>query len=347
MNAHKDPFGQTSDGEDVFIYTLTNSKGLRVRTINFGATLVSLEVPDRDGNLTDVVLGFDDLEGYVKQATYMGVTVGRYANRIGNARFTLDGVEYKLSANHGVHQLHGGQKGFDKVLWHTREVVAAEDEAWVRMTYLSKDGEEGYPGNLECTVTYTLTNADELRISYEAQTDKKTVVNLTNHSYWNLAGPGSGTILGHELMLHAEKFTLIDTDLIPTGIIASIQDTPLDFTKPRRIGARMHQSGSGYDHNFVLSGAEGAIKPCARVREPNSGRVMEISTTEPGVQFYSANYLDGSVIGKKAQAYEKHAGFCLETQHFPDAPNKANFPSTVLEPGARYTSTTVHKFSTE
>jgi len=347
MNAHKDPFGQTPDGEDVFIYTLTNSKGLRVRIMNFGATLVSLEVPDRDGNLADVVLGFDDLEGYLKQATYIGVTVGRYGNRIGNARFTLDGVEYKLSANHGVHHLHGGQKGFDKVLWHTREVVAAEDEAWVKLTYLSKDGEEGYPGNLQGTVTYTLTNADELRISYEAETDKKTVVNLTNHSYWNLAGQGSGTILGHELMLYAEKFTLIDTDLIPSGIIASIQDTPLDFTKPRRIGARMHQSGSGYDHNLVLSGAEGAMKPCARVREPNSGRIMEISTTEPGVQFYTANYLDGSVIGKKAQAYEKHAGFCLETQHFPDAPNKANFPSTVLEPGARYASTTVHKFSTE
>jgi len=347
MNAHKDPFGQTPDGQEVFIYTLANVKGLRARITNFGATLVSLEVPDRDGNLTDVVLGFDDLEGYVKQSTYMGATVGRYGNRIGNARFALDGVEYKLTANHGVHHLHGGQKGFDKVLWNTREVVAAEDEAWVKMTYLSKDGEEGYPGNLQCTVTYMLTNADELRISYEAETDKTTVVNLTNHSFWNLAGQRSGSILGHELMLHAEKFTLIDTDLIPTGIIASIQDTPLDFTKAKKIGTRMHQTGSGYDHNFVLSGPAGAMKPCARVREPDSGRVMEISTTEPGVQFYTANYLDGSVVGKKSQAYEKHAGLCLETQHFPDSPNKADFPSTVLEPGAKYTSTTVHRFSTE
>jgi aldose 1-epimerase len=347
MNAHKDPFGQTPDGQDVFVYTLANSKGLRARITNFGAALVSLEVPDRDGNLTDVVLGFDDVKGYTEQTAYLGVTVGRYANRIGNARFTLDGVEYVLSANHGAHHLHGGTKGFDKALWNTREVVAAEDEAWVKMTYLSQDGEEGYPGNLQCTVTYVLTNADELRISYEAETDKRTVVNLTNHSYWNLAGHDSGDILGHELLLHSEKFTLIDTELIPTGIIASVQDTPLDFTKPKKIGARLRQTGSGYDHNFALSGEVGTMKPCARVREPKSGRIMEISTTEPGFQLYTANHLDGSLVGKKGKAYGEHAGLCLETQHFPDSPNKPDFPSTVLEPGARYASTTVHKFSTE
>jgi len=347
MNAHKDPFGQTPDGQDVFVYTLANSKGLRARITNFGAALVSLEVPDRDGNLADVVLGFDDVNGYIAQTVYLGVTVGRYANRIGHAKFTLDGVEYTLSANHGVHHLHGGNQGFDKALWTTREVVAAEDEAWVKMTYLSPDGEEGYPGNLQCTVTFMLTNADELRISYEAETDKKTVVNLTNHSYWNLAGQSSGDVLGHELLLHSEKFTLIDTDLIPTGIIASVQDTPLDFTKPKKLGARLRQTGSGYDHNYVLSNEAEAMKPCARVREPNSGRTMEISTTEPGFQFYTANYLDGSVVGKKAQAYQRHAGLCLETQHFPDSPNKPDFPSAVLEPGAKYTSVTVYKFSTE
>ena len=347
MNAHKEPFGQAPDAQDVFVYTLTNSKGLRARIMNFGATLVSMEIPDRDGNLADVTLGFDELGPYLEQTAYLGATIGRYGNRMGNAKFTLDGVEYKLSANLGVHQLHGGEKGFDKVVWNTQEMVAAEDEAWVKMTYLSKDGEEGYPGNLRCTVTYTLTNADELRINYEAETDKKTVINLTNHTYWNLAGQDSSDVFGHALMLNADKFTLIDTDLIPTGTIASIQDMPLDFTKPKAIGARMQQAGSGYDHNYVLNGEEGTMKPCARVREPNSGRVMEIFTTEPGVQLYTGNYLDGSLVGKKGTCYGKHAGFCLETQHFPDSPNKSDFPSTVLEPGAKYASVTVHKFSTE
>ena len=347
MNAHKEPFGQTPDGMDVLIYTLTNSKGLRARITNFGATLVSMHVPDRDGNLVDITLGFDNLDQYVAPNAYFGCTVGRYANRIANATFTLDGTEYKLAANHGAHHLHGGEKGFDKAVWKTEEAVAAEDEAWVKMSYLSADGEEGYPGNLRCTVTYTLTNADELRLSYKAETDKKTVVNLTNHSYWNLAGQGSGDILGHELLLNATKFTLIDTDLIPTGMIASVQDTPLDFTQPKKIGARMHQSGTGYDHNFVLTGDDGVLKPCAQVTEPKSGRVMEILTTEPGVQFYTANHLDGALVGKNGHAYDRHTGFCLETQHYPDSPNKPDFPSTVLNPGDRYTSTTVYKFSTK
>ncbi len=347
MNAHKDPFGQTAEGQEAFVYTLANSKGLRARITNYGATLVSLYVPDRDGNLGDVVLGFDDLQGYMEHTAYMGATVGRYANRIGKAKFTLDGTEYTLAANNGPNHLHGGIKGFDKVVWDTNEVVAAEDEAWVKMTHVSPDGDEGYPGSLQCTVTYTLTNADELRISYEATTDKKTVVNLTNHSYWNLAGQGSGNILGHELMLNAEKFTLIDKELIPNGIIASVLDMPLDFIRPKKIGSRIRQTGNGYDHNFVLKGEPGEMKLCAQVSEPGTGRVMEITTTEPGVQLYTGNFLDGTPAGKGGNTYDKHAGLCLETQHYPDSPNKPDFPSTVLEPGQTFTSQTVYKFSTK
>jgi aldose 1-epimerase len=347
MNAHKEPFGQTTDGQEVFLYTLTSSKGFRARITNFGATLVSLHVPDRDGSLGDVVLGFDTLEGYIHQTAYLGSTVGRYGNRIAKGKFTLDGTEYTLATNNGPNHLHGGLKGFDKMVWETQEAVAAEDEAWVKMTYLSPDGEEGYPGNLRCTVTYTLTNADELRISYEAETDKKTVLNLTNHSYWNLAGQGSGNILSHELMVNAEKFTLIDQELIPNGVIASVHDMPLDFTRPRTIGSRLRQTAGGFDHNYVLSGAVGEMKLCAQVRDPGSGRVMEIHTTEPGVQLYTGNFLDGSIVGKGGAQYDKHAAFCLETQHYPDSPNKPQFPSVVLEPGQTFTSQTVHKFSTK
>jgi len=347
MNAHTDPFGRTPDGQEVQVYTLASSKGLRARIMNFGATLVSLEVPDRHGNLGDVALGFDGLDSYIKPNPYIGATIGRYANRIANARFVLNGTEYKLTANEGVNQLHGGKVGFDKKLWSTQEAVAAENEAWVKMTYISGDGEEGYPGSLRCTVSYVLTNDDELRISYEAQTDKRTVVNLTNHSYWNLGGPDSANILGHELMVNAGKFTAIDKNLIPTGTIASVLDTPLDFTRPRAIGERMHHLGKGYDHNYVLRGDPKAMKFCAKVREPGSGRVMEIHTTEPGVQFYTSNYLDGSLIGKGGKPLNRHAGFCLETQHAPDSPNKPTFPSTVLSPGEKFTSTTVHKFATD
>ncbi|MBN1505588.1 MAG: galactose mutarotase [Sedimentisphaerales bacterium] len=345
MNVHQESFGQTAEGREVTLYTLTSSKGLRARVTDFGAALVSLHVPDRNGNLDDVVLGFDSLDGYVAQSAYIGVTVGRYGNRIGKGRFVLDGVEYKLAVNNGPNHLHGGVKGFDKVVWDTQEAVAAEDAAWVKMTYLSKDGEEGYPGNLTGTVSYTLTNADELRISYQGRTDKKTVVNLTNHSYWNLAGQGSGTILGHELTVNADRFTAVDAGLIPTGAIASVHDTPLDFTRPRTVGARLRQLANGYDHNYVLNGKAGVLRFCARVREPHSGRVMDIHTTEPGVQFYTGNFLDGSLKGKEGNHYAKHAGLCLETQHYPDSPNKPKFPSVVLEPGQEYTSLTVHKFS--
>jgi aldose 1-epimerase len=344
MNIHTEPFGRTPEGEEVSLYVLTSAKGLRARITNYGATLVALDVPDRHGKLDDVVLGFESLDKYVQKQPYIGATVGRYANRIGKARFALDGVEYKLTANEGPNQLHGGLKGFDKKLWQAEEVTAAEDRAWARMSCVSPDGEEGYPGTLRCTVTYMLTNEDELRISYEAETDKKTVVNLTNHSYWNLAGPGAGEILGHELTIHASRFTVVDKNLIPTGAIASVLDTPLDFQAPRTIGGRLRQLNRGYDHNYVLGGRSDALKLAAAVHEKNTGRTMEIYTTEPGLQFYTGNYLDGSLVGKGGKAYKKHAGLCLETQHYPDSPNQPTFPSTVLEPGRKFASLTVHKF---
>jgi len=343
MNAHTDPFGHTPDGQEAYAYTLTNSKGLRARITNFGATLVAMVVPDRHGNLQDVVLGYGNLDGYLHQDSYFGATVGRYANRIANAKFTLDGVEYKLAANEPPHHLHGGNEGFDKKLWRVEEVTAAENEAWVRMSYMSKDGEEGYPGNLTCKVTYILTNQDELRISYEAETDKKTVVNLTNHSYWNLAGQGN--ILGHELQLNSTKFTMVDTKLIPNGAIASVIDMPLDFMAPKKIGSRIRQTGGGFDHNYVITGKPGELKHCATLHEPTGGRMLEIHTTEPGVQLYTGNYLNESIVGKGDVPYARHAGLCLETQHYPDSPNKPTFPTTVLEPGQKFTSLTVHKFS--
>jgi len=346
MSIRKESFGQMPDGEQVDLYTLTNAHGLRARITNYGAILVSLEVPDKGGKLADVTLGYDTLDGYIKKSAFFGATVGRYANRIGKAKFVLDGVEYKLAANNGENHLHGGSKGFDKVVWDASE-VRAEDGVGVRMVYMSKDGEEGYPGNLACVVTYTLTKNDELKISYEALTDKATVVNLTNHSYWNLAGQGSGDILGHEVMLAADKYTVVDKGLIPTGEIRSVKDSPMDFTKPMTIGSRIDKVEGGYDHNYVLNSGGGTPALCARVYEPSSGRVMEIYTAEPGVQFYTGNFLDGSITGKGGKAYKKHYGFCLETQHFPDSPNKPDFPSVVLNAGEKYTTVTIHKFYTK
>jgi len=366
MGIKTEPFGRTPDGQAVDLYTLTNRDGLKAKITNYGAILVSMETPDRQGNLADLTLGYDNLEQYVKRGSFFGATVGRYANRIGGAKFVLDGIEYKLAANNGPNHIHGGKKGFDKVVWKLEEIKAQRDkgteaqsdEAFVRLSYLSKDGEEGYPGNLACTLTYTLTNNNELKISYQAETDKTTIVNLTNHSYWNLAGQGNGDILGHELMLNADRYTVFGEGLIPTGEIRSVKDSPLDFTKPTTIGARIGQVGSGYDHNYVLNSgllpplapgvagaSAGKLALCARVYEPNSSRVMEVHTTEPGVQLYTANFMD--VIGKAGKAYKKHYGFCLETQHFPDSPNKPNFPSVVLKPGEKFTSLTVHKFYTK
>lgn len=344
MKAARETFGQTPEGQTVYLYTLVNPHGLTVRVMNYGAILVSVETPDRNANALDITLGFDTLDGYLGQHPYFGAVVGRYANRIGGAKFTLDDVEYKLAANNGPNHLHGGIKGFDKRVWKQEEVKSTDKQASVRLSYLSKDGEEGYPGNLACSVTYTLTNDDRLKISYEAQTDKTTVVNLTNHTYWNLAGPGTGDILSHELMLNADRYTPVDEGLIPTGELKSVAGTPFDFTEPMPIGSRIEQVGIGYDHNYVLKSGGGSPALCARVHEPTSGRVMEVRTTEPGVQFYTGNFLDGSIAGKDGKIYKKHYAFCLETQHFPDSPNKPQFPSVVLKPGEKYTSTTVYSF---
>jgi aldose 1-epimerase len=347
MSVGTQPFGKTPDGQEVELYTLANTNGLKATITNYGAILVSLEVPDRDGKLADITLGYDTLEGYIPRHPYFGATVGRYANRIGAAKFKLNDIKYQLAANNGPNHLHGGIKGFDKVVWTAEYVLADKDGAKVKLSYLSKDGEEGYPGNLKCTVIYTLTKDDELKINYEAETDKPTVINLTNHSYWNLAGQGSGDILGHELMLNADRYTPVDEGLIPTGEIRSVKDSPMDFTKPMAIGSRIAQVEGGYDHNYVLNSGGGTLALCAKVYESTSGRIMEIYTVEPGVQFYTGNFLDGSITGKAGKVYKKHYGFCLETQHFPDSPNKPDFPSVVLKPGDKYTTVTVHKFYTK
>ncbi len=347
MSITKESFGQTPDKQTVVLYTLTNPNGVKAKITSYGAILVSLETPDKNGNIADIILGFDTLDGYLKEHPYFGVIVGRYANRIGAAKFELNDVEYKLAANNGANHLHGGIKGFDKVVWNVEDVKAADDTAAVKLSYLSKDGEEGYPGSLNCSVTYTLTKDNELKIEYEAQTDKTTIVNLTNHAYWNLAGQGNGDILGHELTLNADKYTPVDEGLIPTGEIKEVKDSPMDFTKSMTIGSRISQVTGGYDHNYVLNSGGGKLALAAKVYEPTTGRVMEIYTSEPGIQLYSGNFLDGSITGKSGKVYKKHYAFCLETQHFPDSPNKPQFPSVVLKPGEKYQTVTVHKFSTK
>jgi len=341
----KQNFGKNLDGIDVTLYTLTNSHGLRARVMDYGVILVSLEVPDRNGKLADVTLGFDDPEPYLSKNPFFGAIAGRYANRIGRATFTLDGVEYKLAANNGPNHLHGGLKGFDKVMW-SAEILSDSSEPAVKFTYLSKDMDQGYPGNLNCSVTYTLTDNDELKISYQAVTDKPTIINLTNHTYWNLAGAGSGNVLDHKLMINADRYTEVDDGLIPTGEIKSVQDTPLDFTQPKTIGAHIDQllQTKGYDHNYLLNKTSQPLSLAARAYDPTSGRVMETYTTEPGMQLYTGNYLS-DVKGKSGKVYNQYAGFCLETQHYPDSPNKPDFPSTVLRPGETYKSVTIYKFS--
>jgi aldose 1-epimerase len=348
----KEIFGKMSDGTNVEIYTLTNKNGVEAKITRYGGAVVSLKVPDKNGKFEDVVLGFDNLKAYIESPPYIGTIVGRYANRIAKGRFTLNGIEYKLAVNNGENHLHGGIIGFDKVLWKAKPIKAKNGVA-VELTYLSKDGEEGYPGNLSVRVVYTLTNNDELRIDYFATTDKDTVVNLTNHSYFNLAGQGNGDILNHQLMINADEFTPTDTGAIPTGELRDVKGTPFDFTKLTAIGARIEQDyeqlklGKGYDHNFVINGKAGTLREAAKVVEPTSGRVMEVLTTEPGVQLYTGNYLDGSKIGKGGKAYKYRYGFCLETQHFPDSPNQPNFPSTVLKKSEKYQTTTIYKFSVQ
>src|SRR5687767_9407521 len=347
----KQSFGKTNAGQSVDIYTLRNYRGMEARITNYGGIVVSLTAPDRNRRFTDVVLGYNDLDSYLKPPfPYFGAIIGRFANRIAKGRFTLNGVEYKLAVNNGENHLHGGIKGFDKRVWTAEEIKSTAGPA-VRMTYLSKDGEEGYPGNLNVTMVYTLTNTNELRIDYTATTDKDTVVNLTHHSYFNLAGEGNGDILNHRLELNAARFTPTDAGSIPTGELRSVVKTPFDFQRPRAIGQRIDQDdeqlkfGNGYDHNFVINGRMGTLRQAAIVTEPGSGRVMEVWTTEPGVQLYTGNFLDGSFVGKSGKSYQRRSGFCLETQHYPDSPNKPNFPTTTLKKGATFKSTTIYRFS--
>ncbi len=346
----REDFGK-ADGQNVELYTLTNRNGVEAKITSYGGTVVSLKVPDRNGKLDDVVLGYDTLDGYLKGTSYFGALIGRYGNRIAGGRFKLNGVEYKLATNNGANHLHGGNKGFDKVVWKAKPIETANGAA-LELRYLSRDGEEGYPGNLSVLVTYTLTDQNELKIDYSATSDKDTVVNLTHHSYFNLAGQGNGDVLKHELTISGDRFTPVDPGLIPVGELRSVKGTPFDFTQPIAIGARIGQSdeqlkiGNGYDHNWVLNGNSGTLRQAAKVFEPTTGRVMEVWTTEPGMQFYTGNFLDGSQIGKGGKPYQFRYGFCLETQHYPDSPNKPDFPTTLLRKSGKYRTTTVYKFST-
>ncbi len=344
----KTSFGTTKDGQAVDLYTLTNAKGVVAKVMTYGALLTELHVPDRAGQLADVVLGFKTLQGYEADHPYFGATIGRVANRIAKGKFRLGGQEYTLATNNGPNHLHGGLRGFDKRVWKAQTVSATGGVA-VRFTYASADMEEGYPGALTATVVYTLTNSNELRLDYTATTDKPTIVNLTNHSYFNLAGDGQGTILDHELTIMADRYTPVDDTLIPTGEIAGVRGTVMDFNRATPIGARIAEvpgpAPGGYDHNYVLSHGGGVLAMSATARDPKSGRLMEVFTTEPGVQLYTGNFLDGSLTGKAGVAYQKHFGFCLETQHFPDSINQPAFPPVVLQPGRTFKSTTVYRFS--
>jgi len=344
----KTTFGTTKDGQAVELYTLTNAGGIVARVMTYGALLTELHVPDRAGQMADVVLGFKTLDAYEGAHPYFGATIGRVANRIAKGKFRLNGQEYTLATNNGPNHLHGGVKGFDKRVWKAQTVPATGGVA-VRFTYTSADMEEGYPGTLTATVVYTLTDRNELRLDYTATTDKATPINLTNHSYFNLAGDGRGDILGHELTIMADRYTPVDDTLIPTGEIVSVRGTVMDFNRSTPIGARIAQvpgpAPGGYDHNYVLTHGGGVLAMSATVREPVSGRMMDVLTSEPGVQLYTGNFLDGALTGKAGVAYKQHFGFCLETQHFPDAVNHPNFPSVVLQPGKTFKSTTVYRFS--
>jgi aldose 1-epimerase len=341
MKIRKELFG-VINGRNVFVYTLENQNGMKVRITNYGGIITSLIVPDREGNPDDVVLGFNSLKGYLSENPYFGAIVGRYANRIAGGKFSLDGVDYSLAINNGHHHLHGGVRAFDKVVWDTEEVYPG-GASGIRLSYHSADGEEGYPGNLDVFVTYILTADNEFRIDYEAVTDKPTPVNLTHHSYFNLSGTTGSDILDHELMIDADRYTCVDAHLIPTGELKNVKGTPLDFRNTITIGERIDQVDGGYDHNFVLNN-KGGLSRVAELYDRNSGRIMEVHTTEPGLQFYTGNALDGKILGKGGVIYFKHAGLCLETQHFPDSPNQPDFPDTILRPGEKYTQTTVYRF---
>jgi aldose 1-epimerase len=347
----KEAFGSVEEGP-VELYTLTNKHGMEVRATNFGGIIVSIKVPDKAGHFDDVTLGFDKLDGYLVNNPHFGALIGRYANRIGGAKFILDGVQYKLAPNDGPNTLHGGIKGFDKHLWSVA-TFKTEKSVGLIFTRVSPDGEEGFPGNLSAKVKYTLTDENTLVFDYEATTDKATPVNLTQHSYFNLAGDGHGNILGHELTLNADRFTPVDKTLIPTGELRPVAGTPLDFSKTTTVGARIDDKyeqmvlARGYDHNFVINRTGAGLMWAARMHDPQSGRTLEVSTTEPGMQFYSGNFLDGTITGKDGHVYQQRDGFAFESQHFPDSPNHPEFPSTILRPGKVYRSQTIYKFSVE
>lgn len=353
-NIHMQPFGKTLDGQGVSLYTLRNAGGMEVKITNYGGTVTSIKVKDRHGKFDDVVLGFDNLDGYTSKTNdaYFGAIIGRYANRIANGTFTLDGHVYHVPINNGPNSLHGGTKGFDKRVWRAEPSSDAGAPS-LTLHYLSRDGEEGYPGNLSVTVRYSLSGKNDLRIDYTATTDKDTVLNLTNHSYFNLAGAGNGNILHHRLTITADRFTPIDKALIPTGAIVPVEATPMDFRKPMLVGSRINDGyqqlifAHGYDHNYVLNHSPDKLGFAAKLEEPNSGRVMEVLTDQPGVQFYSGNFLNGTIRGKGGKVYGFRSALCLETQHFPDSPNHPNFPTTELRPGQQFHSTTIYRFSIE
>ena len=344
------PFGHTPDGTPVELYTLRNRHGMEAQIMTYGGIVTSLKVPDKNGNLGDVVLGYDNLDGYLKSTPYFGALIGRYGNRIAKGKFSLDGKEYTLATNNVPNCLHGGVKGFDKVVWTVKETEVGEDGPELELTYLSKDGEEGFPGNLTVKATYTVTEDNALKVKFKATTDQDTVLNLTHHSYFNLRG--SGDILDHVVTINADKFTPVDSTLIPTGELRPVKGTPFDFTAPTAIGARINNTnddqikfGGGYDHNWVLNKKSHELSLAARVTESTSGRVMEVWSTEPGTQFYTGNFLDGSITGKGGWVYQLRNAFCFEPQHFPDSPNHPEFPTTELKPGQTYHNTIVYKFS--
>jgi aldose 1-epimerase len=346
MNILKEPFGTAANGQEIFLFTLSN-QSMIVKITTYGGIITSIIIPDKRGKLADVALGFYSLENYLKKHPFFGAIIGRYGNRIAGGKFGLNGVQYTLAKNDGKNHLHGGRIGFDKVVWDAEEIRTAK-EIGVKLTYLSKDGEEGYPGNLTTVVQYLLSDQNELILRYEAKTDKPTVVNLTNHTYFNLAGEGSGDILTHEIKINADNITAVGKGLIPTGELMPVKGSPFDFTTSQAIGARIKEIKLGYDHNYVLNlNKPGELTPAAKVYEPESGRIMEVSTTEPGMQFYTGNFLNGKLKGKLGRFYHKHGAFCLETQHFPDSPNHPEFPSTVLNPGETYRQETIYKFSVQ
>jgi aldose 1-epimerase len=344
MNLQKEFFGQTIQGEAVSLFTLSNDRHLTVKLLNYGGIITAIETPDRKGDIADVVLGRNTLTEYQEVHPYFGAIVGRYGNRIAKGCFDLDGFTYRLAVNDGPNHLHGGLIGFDKVVWQAEEIQSRE-AVGVALEYLSKDGEEGYPGNLQVKVKYLLNNNNELVIEYWAVTDRPTVINLTNHSYFNLQGEGSGTILDHIMQINAKQTTAINEQLIPTGELAVVAGTPFDFTAPHTLGSRFAAVKGGYDHNYVLDRKQTGLGLAAKVIEPQSGRIMEVFTTQPGIQLYTGNFLDGTIAGKSGRFYGPQSGFCLETQHFPDSPNQPEFPTTRLNPGETYQETTIYKFS--